>query len=129
LLSPVKEHCRSVFQAYLRELDGLKLPFHRPERTVIYGKQHWANKSKAPYRWSGKHWFGCVPWLQFVGYQIRYDGLMRPKPDSAKKEVKKLKKKTSELKYQVPHKYLSFGQLLGGCQFFQQRRSEQRRGK
>jgi len=101
LLSPVKKDCRAVFQAYLHELDILKLPYHTPERTVVYGKKHWDNKSKAPYRWSGKQWFGCVPWLQFVGYQVRYDGLMRPKPDSAKKEVKKLKKKTSELKYRL----------------------------
>ena len=99
LISPVKKYCRSVFKAYLRELDNLKLPYHEPERTLVYGKKHWSHKSKAPYRWSGQHWFGCVPWVQFVGYQIRYDGLIRIKPDSVKKEVKKLRLKTSQLKY------------------------------
>ena len=101
LLSPNKGHCGAAFEAYLGELDNLKLPYHKPERTLIYGKKHWDNKSKAPYRWSGKKWFGCVPWVQFVGYQIRYDGLMRAKPDSAKKEVKKLCEKTAELKYRL----------------------------
>jgi hypothetical protein len=99
LLSPVKEHCQAVFQGYLDALDNLKLPYHEPKRTIIYNDMHWGHKSKAPYRWSGQSWFGCVPWVQFVGYQIRYDGLVRPKPDSAAKEVKKLRKKTAQLKY------------------------------
>lgn len=99
LISPRKDWCQRVFNAYLQELDRLRLPFHKPERTLIYGKDHWEHKSKAPYRWSGQHWFGCVPWLQFVGYQIRRDGLIRPKPSSVKKEIKKLIKKTDVLKF------------------------------
>jgi hypothetical protein len=31
-----------------------------------------------------------VPWLQFVGYQVRYDGLVRPRKESLQKQVKKL---------------------------------------
>jgi len=99
LLSPVKRHCKAVFNAYRQTLDSLKLPYHEPKRTLIYGKSHWNNKSKAPYRWSGQRWFGCVPWVQFVGYQIRYDGLVRPRRDSTNKEVKKLRTRTTQLKY------------------------------
>jgi hypothetical protein len=99
LISPVKQHCQLAFDAYLAALHNLKLPFHLPQRTIKYSKCHWANKSKAPYCWSGQQWFGSVPWVQFVGYQVRYDGLVRPKPASVEKEVKKLRKKTAQLKF------------------------------
>jgi hypothetical protein len=101
LMSPVKKHCESVFDVYLCALDNLKLAYHKPKSTFVYGKKHWGNKSKAPYRWSGQQWFWSVPWVQFVGYQIRYDGLVRPKKDSTDKEVKKLQEKTSLLKFRL----------------------------
>jgi hypothetical protein len=101
LISPVKQHCQTTFNAYLRELDELKLAYHEPKRTFIYGKRHWDHKSKAPYCWSGQHWFGCVPWVQFVGYQVRYDGLVRPRKESIAKQAAKLVKTTGQLKYSL----------------------------
>jgi hypothetical protein len=68
IISSVKRHCQAILDVYLRALDGLKLPYHEPQRTWCYGKQHWDHKSKAPYCWCGRKWFGCVPWVQFVGY-------------------------------------------------------------
>jgi hypothetical protein len=99
LISPAKRHCQTAFDAYLAALHNIKLPYHPPQRTIIYSARHWANKSKAPYRCSGQKWFGGVPWVQFVGYQVRYDGLVRPKQGSVDKEVEKLRKKTAQLKY------------------------------
>ena len=98
LISPVKKDCKRAFRAYLKKLDELKLPYHKPQKTIIYGRQHWENKSKAPYRWSGREWFGCVPWIQFVGYQIRYDGLVRIRRESIAKQAQKLVKTVGKLK-------------------------------
>lgn len=99
LISPNPTHCQTVFKAYLEKLTELKLVFHKPEKTYIYGKKHWLNKSKAPYCWSGQKWFGSVPWVQFVGYQIRYDGLVRPRKDSVRKQSEKLVKTANDLKF------------------------------
>jgi hypothetical protein len=99
LMGQSKKHCKTVFDAYLNTLTDLKLAFHRPEKTCIYDKGHWENKSKAPYRWCGEKWFGCVPWVQFVGYQIRYDGLVRPRKESVAKQCLKLVETTNLLKF------------------------------
>jgi len=99
LLSPNPKHCQAVFNAYLNKLTELKLAYHEPEKTGIYGKEHWNHKSKAPYCWSGQKWFNCVPWVQFVGYQIRYDGLVRPRKDSVAKQCRKLVETTDKLKF------------------------------
>jgi len=99
LISPVKKHCQTAFNAYLQKLDELRLAYHKPKRTFIYGRKHWDHKSKAPYCWSGQKWFGCVPWVQFVGYQVRYDGLVRPRKESIAKQAAKLVKTTGQIKY------------------------------
>ena len=99
LMSPNRKHCENVFDAYKNKLSELKLAFHNPENTCIYGKDHWNNKSKAPYLWSGLHWFRCVPWVQFVGYQIRYDGLVRPRKEAVEKQCMKLIETTNMMKF------------------------------
>jgi Reverse transcriptase (RNA-dependent DNA polymerase) len=98
VFSPSREHCQAAYGTYQAALKTLKLPYHEPKRTFIYGKSHWDHKSKAPYCWSGREWFGCVPWVQFVGYQIRYDGLMRPRKESVKKQAAKLVETTGIVK-------------------------------
>lgn len=75
---------------YLRALNELKLPFHKPKSVEQYGPEFWDSKSKKPYRWTGKKEPGCVPWVQFVGYQVRYDGLVRIKKASVQKHLDKL---------------------------------------
>jgi len=97
LISPNKTHCETAFKAYLNKLTDLQLPYHAPESTCVYGAKHWEHKSKSPYCWSGRKWFGCVPWVQFVGYQIRYDGLVRPRKDSIRKQAKKIQETTQKL--------------------------------
>jgi len=99
LISPVRKHCEAVFDAYKAEVTELKLVFHKPKNTWIYGAKHWDNKSRAVYKWSPLKWFGCVPWVQFVGYQIRYDGLVRTRKESVKKQCLKLVETTNVLKF------------------------------
>ena len=99
LLSPSKSHCQIALQVYLNALEHLKLPYHKPESLSIYRKQHWAHKSKDVYCWTGRKSFNCVPWIQFVGYQIRYDGLTRPRKGAVKKQAEKFVELTDRTKY------------------------------
>lgn len=69
----------------------LKLPIHEPQKVTTYSKKYWSGKfkSKLPYYWANKQENAAVPWIAFVGYQVRYDGLIRIRPSSIEKELKK----------------------------------------
>ncbi len=55
---------------------------------MSYGREFWTEaKSKSPYRWTGAE--GGVPWVSFVGYQVRYDGVLRVRKASIERELKK----------------------------------------
>jgi len=99
LLANREPHCQEAFQAYLNALDELKLPYHQPTSVHKYDKSFWAAKSKNPYCWTGRKEPGCVPWVQFVGYQVRYDGLVRIKKKSFKKQIRKLRNATDHVKF------------------------------
>jgi hypothetical protein len=99
LLASNESHCRLVFDEYLAALEELRLPYHIPQKVNSYSKQFWKIKSKNPYRWTGKKGPGCVPWIQFVGYQIRYDGLVRIKKKSVEKHLRKIRNATDHLKF------------------------------
>ena len=101
LISPNKRHCQTVFAAYLKALDELKLPFHKPETVKEYGKEFWDSKSKSPYCWTGEEGVGNVPWVQFVGYQVRYDGLVRIKKKSVKKQLTELVQTTGKVRAEL----------------------------
>ena len=101
LLSGNKRHCETVFRAYLKALNELKLPFHHPKLVEQYGPAFWESKSKKTYRWTGKKGPGCVPWVQFVGYQVRYDGLVRIKKKSVQKHLHKLLETTGKVRAQL----------------------------
>jgi hypothetical protein len=91
-----RKQCQKGMDAYLSALVKLNLPYHPPQKTRFYDKSFWDQKSKAPYCWTGRKWFGCVPWVQFIGYQVRYDGLMRVREKSVEKQKKRLREVTDE---------------------------------
>jgi len=96
-----KKHCTLAFKRYKTTLKKLLLPIHVPEAVKEYSTQklklaHWNHKSNKPYRWSAPMRRG-IPWIQFVGYHIRYDGLVRVRPKSIKKEFKKLSNASAEM--------------------------------
>jgi hypothetical protein len=99
LLARRESHCQEAFQAYLNALDELKLPYHEPKSVETYNKRFWNEKSKNPYCWTGRKGSGCVPWVQFVGYQVRYDGLVRIKKKSLEKQILKLRNVTDHVKF------------------------------
>lgn len=86
VLSRDKDACISAFNTYLSSLQMLKLPAHEPKSIVKYSKEFWSGKSNSPYFWHRPTVVGAVPWIQFVGFQIRYDGVVRIRPKSLKKQ-------------------------------------------
>ena len=101
VLARQESHCREAFEAYLGALEALKLPYHEPAEVNVYSKSFWATKSKQPYCWTGRKGPGCVPWVQFVGYQIRYDGLVRIKGKSVKKQLRKIRNTADHVKFGI----------------------------
>lgn len=94
ILASSRKQCSEAFQTYLSTLSQLKLPYHEPKEIKFYDQAFWDVKSRLPYRWSGRKWFNCVPWIQFVGYQIRYDGLVRIRKESEAKHIARIIEKT-----------------------------------
>ena len=82
LLAPNPADCAAAFREYRRVLRRLRLPEHPPQVVRAYNAKFWSNKSNFRYRWAQPTRSGVVPWMQFVGYQVRYDGLVRIRPKS-----------------------------------------------
>ena len=96
-LATSRTTCTRMVEAYREALCRLKLPAHElvPFDRLYIGPRErqpggfWKVKSKAPYEWGPADRPGRVPWCAFVGYQIRYDGILRVRPSSIKKEIEK----------------------------------------
>lgn len=84
---PSKRECMAAMERYLAALERLALPFHPPTECV-YSAKHWDAKSRAPYCWGGRR-AGAVPWVSFVGYQLRFDGKARVRRTSITKHLEK----------------------------------------
>ncbi len=97
LLSQSRASCEQAFESYQKALNDLKLPCHKAETVKTYSKEFWSGKSKSPYLWAEPRKRKCIPWIQFVGYQIRYDGMLRVRLKSLKKHRKKLTATADEL--------------------------------
>jgi hypothetical protein len=96
LMNPAKSKCQELFDVYQNSLKDVKLISHKPKSVKGYSKHFWGKdlKSKEPYAWNEstlQHIYGTSisPWLSFVGYQLRYDGLVRIRKSSIEKELKK----------------------------------------
>ena len=101
LVHPDLSYCTNVFQIYQKALIDAKLVCHKPEELVNYDKNFWEIKSKLPYLWDNYEAIEekkkNVPWLSFVGYQVRYDNLVRIRKSSIEKELKKQVKETGKI--------------------------------
>lgn len=104
LMHTEKEKCESLLKIYQAALKEVKLISHKPMNFAEYGKEFWDEKlkSKLPYKWGQNDKLNPetktnVPWLSFVGYQIKYDGLVRVRSKSIKKELKKQVSETDKI--------------------------------
>jgi hypothetical protein len=101
LLCRDKVLCEEAFALYHSVVKGLRLPIHDPKplpphhhkdkRRTFYGQ-----KSNEPYLWHNPE-MGGHAWIQFVGYQIRHDGLVRIRKKSVLKEINKLRAAVEEV--------------------------------
>lgn len=89
---PDPNACRQHFEHYLQILRRFRLPTHPPQ-SVVYGREYYAYKSKKPFAWTES----AIPWVSFVGYQIRYDGRLRVRRDSLAKERKNVQQITKKV--------------------------------
>jgi len=104
LMHTEKKKCESLLEIYQEALKDVKLICHKPFPFAEYGKEFWDEKlkSKLPYKWAlnyrtKEHSKKNVPWLSFVGYQIRYDGVVRVRNKSIKKELEKQVSETDKI--------------------------------
>lgn len=74
---------------YNKSLQKLKLLPHDATEIGIYSSKFYSQKSKKPYLWEKPNKINRSPYISIVGYQIRYDLILRIKKDSVERELKK----------------------------------------
>ncbi|MDD3194481.1 MAG: reverse transcriptase domain-containing protein [Paludibacter sp.] len=88
IMHPSKKICEEATNDYKTSLLKLKLVPHDFKAVDTYDKAFWSNKSKKPYKW-GDHDKLEIPWIGFVGYEINFNGDIRIRRSSIKKEMSK----------------------------------------
>lgn len=98
LIHPDRAECQDALNRCLMSMKEAKILPHIPTPVTRYDSNYYQSKSKAPYLWSepkGKK--EVVPWISFVGYQIRCDGKLRIRSQSIRKEHNKQIRVVSEV--------------------------------
>jgi len=85
-----KRKCLEYAKAYKRVLTKLKLVPHEFEQNIVNSPSFWSEniKSKYPYKWSLNS-KNAAQWFGFVGYEIKYNGDLRVRMKSLRKEKTK----------------------------------------
>ena len=102
ILSPCASACGAAMDAFENGVGRKMLPIHPLVDMSGYQidpkskKGIWNLKSKKTYLWGSEN-EGGWPWIQFVGYQIRHDELVRIRLKSVKKHRQKLTDFTDEM--------------------------------
>lgn len=91
-----QEKCKLALKLYeqgLSECNLLNHEYLKKEEEFFYDRTLYDAKAKPVYKLGRKNSDSCptIPWVAFVGYQIRYDGLVRVRKSSLLKEKKKQK--------------------------------------
>jgi hypothetical protein len=105
LVSPDRGLCEAASDAYLQTLHDLKIPVHPPATANDFGREFAQLKSKAVYPWGAdpqRH----ASWVNFIGYQIRHDGLVRIRPTTVKKHMNKMEQELHDL-----HRLIKLGHV------------------
>lgn len=91
LLTTSKSLCQNGLDTYVAQTKKKGLLIHEPKEIDKYGKPFYnSTKSKMPFLWKqGFDNSQSAPWISFVGYQVRYDGMIRVRKKSLNKEMRK----------------------------------------
>jgi retron-type reverse transcriptase len=113
-----KEECERAKQIYVESLEKLRLVPHSfcensklfvprlqakknlPINTV---QPFWSEKSKGPYKW-GPLQEDCFPWIGFVGYELHFQGHIRVRKRSLKKELTKQREIIDQIRKAIADK-------------------------
>lgn len=100
-----EDACKRATDAYYKALRAVKLPYHLPTELTGNAEQFFeSSKTKECYRWGAKTAeLIQFPWIQFLGYQIRYDRRIRIRPSSINKQRTKIETLSESLRVRVNH--------------------------
>lgn len=91
IVHPNKDKCNSALDICLGRLCELKLPIHRITKNPQYGEEFYRQKSKGPYEWNAPCLHSsAIPWVPFVGYNIRFDGNVRIRKETICRHIDSL---------------------------------------
>lgn len=101
VMHPSKKACKEAVYRYARALKKLKLvphPFKNGLRNKSDSFWHKSIKSKDPYKWTAAHWNNKnFPWIGFVGYEVHFNGHIRIRKSSLRKELQKQKEVVNKI--------------------------------
>lgn len=105
VMHPNKKVSTEAVYHYAEALKKLKLVPHAFEENLENkADSFWSKKvkSKSPYRWTADHKKDAhFPWIGFVGYEIHFNGHLRVRKSSLKKELQKQKEVIKKIEYAI----------------------------
>lgn len=101
IIHPDKDKCLDLCNIYVKSIEQLKLIPHEAVKKLTNSEDSfWKAKSKGPYFWTADRNSG-FPWISFVGYDIQYDGNVRIRKKSIKKEMGKQYATIEQVKHAI----------------------------
>jgi hypothetical protein len=86
-----REKCLAALDTCIKKLRQLKLSVHEIVQNPQYGAEFYGLKSKGPYEWNNSTKRPSVPWVSFLGYNIRFDGNVRIRKETINKHIDSLR--------------------------------------
>lgn len=103
LMHPDQVKCSEALNIFTKGINENFLLYHKAEKfskykSVKVSHDFWKSKSKEPFFWNDKNFDdNCIPWVSFVGYQIDFNGRIRVRKSTLKKETKKQISETQKI--------------------------------
>lgn len=95
-----KRKLKKAARIYKKVTQKNRLFIHKPVKVKKYDKSFYKSKSRNIYEWGDIHQ-GKIPWISFVGYQIGFNGEVRIREASIRKEINKQNKIVSNAILQI----------------------------
>ena len=86
-----REKCLATLDMCIKKLRQLKLPVHEIVQDPQYGAEFYGLKSKGPYEWNNPTKRPSIPWVPFLGYNIRFDGNVRIRKETICQHIDSLR--------------------------------------